>query len=230
MARSAAPRAPARPAAAPDARQRLLEAALALFAEQGYSGTSTRAIAQSAGTNLAAIRYYFGDKQGLYRAAVLEPLGAPQDGIPRYSDPGLSLREALVGFFATFVEPLQRGAVLEQTMRLHLREMVDRSELWRIEIERGIAQSHQALAQVLMRHLGLRRADDELHRLAFAISALGMQTILGKDLCLSVRPRLLQGPGALDAMVQRLADYAQALIRSEATRRRAPPSSKTKNP
>lgn len=228
MPRSAPSRTPPQPAAATDARQRLLEAALALFAEHGYSGASTRSIAQAAGTNLAAIRYYFGDKQGLYRAAFIEPLGAPQDAVPLYSDPSLSLRAALEEYFATFVEPLRRGAVLEHTMRLHLREMVDRSELWQVEIERGMAQAHEALAQVLMRHLGLRRADDELHRLTFAITSLAVQTILGKDLCMAIRPRLLTGPGALDATVRRLSDYAQALVRSEAARRRLAPSSKSK--
>ncbi len=207
-------------AQAPEARQRLLEAALRLFSEHGLAGASTRAIAQAAGTNVAAIRYYFGDKQGLYRATFLEPLGAPQDGIPRYADPSLGLRAALEGFYATFLEPLRRGAVFEQSLRLHLREMVDRTEFWQLEIERGIQLSHEALTQVLARHLGLRRADDELHRLTFAITALGVQTILGKDLCMAIRPRLLTGPGALDTTVRRLADYAQALVRSEATRRR----------
>jgi len=220
------PASPVGPASSAEPRQRLLEAALALFAEHGFAGTSTRAIAQAAGTNIAAIRYYFGDKQGLYRAAFVEPLGKPQDGIARFADPSLSLRAALAGFFTTFIDPMRRGEVLEHSMRLHLREMVDRSELWQREIEEGIALSHQALAQVLMRHLGLRRADDELHRLAFAITALGVQTILGKDLCLAIRPRLLAGPAALDTAVQRLTDYALALVRSDAARRRAPASSR----
>ena len=84
----------------------------------------------------------------------------------------------------------------------------------------------EPIAQVLARHLGLRRADDELHRLTFAITALGVQTILGKDLCMAIRPRLLTAPGALDTTVRRLADYAQALVRSEAARRRRDASPK----
>jgi AcrR family transcriptional regulator len=50
-------------------RERLLHSAIRLFAEQGYAKTSTRELAQAAGTNAAAIGYYFGDKAGLYRAA-----------------------------------------------------------------------------------------------------------------------------------------------------------------
>ena len=50
-------------------RERLLMAAMRLFAEQGFAKTSTREIALAAGTNIASISYYFGDKAGLYRAA-----------------------------------------------------------------------------------------------------------------------------------------------------------------
>jgi TetR/AcrR family transcriptional regulator, regulator of cefoperazone and chloramphenicol sensitivity len=49
-------------------RQRLLEAAIELFAELGYERASTRAIARRAGVSLPALQYYFGGKEGLHRA------------------------------------------------------------------------------------------------------------------------------------------------------------------
>jgi TetR/AcrR family transcriptional regulator, regulator of cefoperazone and chloramphenicol sensitivity len=53
-----------------DTRRRLVETAIEIFAIHGYEGTSTRTLAERAGVNLPAIPYYFGSKQGLYRAAV----------------------------------------------------------------------------------------------------------------------------------------------------------------
>jgi AcrR family transcriptional regulator len=53
-----------------DARQRLIEAALTIFSQYSYEGATTRMIAEQAGVNLAAIPYYFGGKEGLYRAMV----------------------------------------------------------------------------------------------------------------------------------------------------------------
>ncbi len=53
-----------------DTRRRILETALALFAAEGFDSASTRAIAEQAGVNLPAIQYYFGSKEGLYRAAI----------------------------------------------------------------------------------------------------------------------------------------------------------------
>lgn len=50
-------------------RDRLLRVAVEVFGRYGFEGTSTRALAEAAGVNLQAIAYYFGGKEGLYRAA-----------------------------------------------------------------------------------------------------------------------------------------------------------------
>lgn len=52
-------------------RERILRAAMDLFARQGFEQTTTRQIADAAKSNIAAIKYYFGDKQGLI-VAVME--------------------------------------------------------------------------------------------------------------------------------------------------------------
>ena len=57
------------PANQGDAKQRLIEAGLRLFGAYGFEGTSSRTLANTARVNLAAIPYYFGGKEGLYRAA-----------------------------------------------------------------------------------------------------------------------------------------------------------------
>ena len=69
MASAATPGADRHDEAAP-ARERILDAALAAFAERGFDGATTRAIAAAAGVNLGLIPYYFADKQGLWREAV----------------------------------------------------------------------------------------------------------------------------------------------------------------
>jgi TetR/AcrR family transcriptional regulator, regulator of cefoperazone and chloramphenicol sensitivity len=53
-----------------DTRLRILQAALEVFAAEGYDGASTRTLAQRAGVNLPALQYYFGNKEGLYRAVI----------------------------------------------------------------------------------------------------------------------------------------------------------------
>ncbi|MEV6547482.1 TetR family transcriptional regulator [Streptomyces sp. NPDC051597] len=61
----------------PGARQRILEAARAEFAERGYDKTSVRGIAKAAGVDAALVHHYFGTKDEVFEAAVemtLEPV------------------------------------------------------------------------------------------------------------------------------------------------------------
>lgn len=53
-----------------ESRQRILDAARALFRERGYAGTTVRAVAAEAGVDSAMVFYFFGTKQGLFAAAV----------------------------------------------------------------------------------------------------------------------------------------------------------------
>ena len=53
-----------------ETRERILVAALDAFAERSYEGATTREIAHRAGVPLGLLRYYFGDKLKLWKAAV----------------------------------------------------------------------------------------------------------------------------------------------------------------
>jgi TetR/AcrR family transcriptional regulator len=73
--RQAARRRPGRPAAgATDQRERLLDAALASFADKGIAATSLRALAQASGLTAAMLNYYFGTRERLVEAVVEERL------------------------------------------------------------------------------------------------------------------------------------------------------------
>jgi AcrR family transcriptional regulator len=53
-----------------DARQKILEAAVRVFAETGYRGATTRRIAQEAGVNEVTLFRQFGSKEELIREAI----------------------------------------------------------------------------------------------------------------------------------------------------------------
>lgn len=57
-------------------RSHILDAAEYLYSENGFNGTSLRAIVERAGANTAAVHYYFGSKKGLIEA-VFERRFAP---------------------------------------------------------------------------------------------------------------------------------------------------------
>lgn len=84
-----------------DTRERLLDAAEALYAENGLEGVSVRAITRKAQANLAAVGYHFGSKDALIQEVIrrrfqwlnrvrLERLGSLEaeasPGVPRIED------------------------------------------------------------------------------------------------------------------------------------------------
>ena len=58
----------------PDTRAAILSEARALFAANGYAGTSVRAVATAAGVDAALVHHYFGTKDDLFLAALELPI------------------------------------------------------------------------------------------------------------------------------------------------------------
>ena len=51
-------------------RRQILGTAVRLFAEHGYADTTSKMICREAGVNIAAVNYYFGSRDDLYRAVL----------------------------------------------------------------------------------------------------------------------------------------------------------------
>jgi AcrR family transcriptional regulator len=203
-----------------DARHRLLVAGLALFAEHGFDRTSVRALARQAQVNVGAISYYFGDKEGLYRALFAEPpIGDPQQALA-FADPSLSVPEAMRRYYAYFLEPLKlAGDEVRRVMKLHFREMAEPTGAWTCALDNDIRPQHEAMRALLVRALGLRRADADVERLAVAIAGLAVHVFAFRDGVQTLTPRLLETPRAIDAMAERLAGYAVSMVDGERARR-----------
>ncbi|MES2950517.1 MAG: CerR family C-terminal domain-containing protein [Pseudomonadota bacterium] len=206
-----------------EARNRLLDAALALFAEKGFAKTSTREIALAAQINIASISYYFGDKAGLYKAVFTDPRVNPPVPPEHIDNPDHPFEWALGNLMRSFVEPLKQGHLIQQCMKLHLREMLEPTGIWQEEVDGHIKPAHDALARALCRQLGVAQPDDEIHRLAMAISGLGVMLHICTDVTNAVRPSLIASHAALDVYCERLVDYAMALTAAEGVRRALPP-------
>ena len=204
-----------------EARTRLLDAAMQLFAERGFSKTSTRAIADAAKVNISAISYYFGDKAGLYRAAFNDPRTNPDIDFALLIHPDTPLRTVFHLLIKGIVDPLKQGNLMQACAKLHFREMLEPTGVWLEEIDRVIRPAHNGMVALLCRHLGLEEADDDVHRLVFSISGLGVMLMVNTDPIQVLRPSLVATPSDIDAYSERMADFAMAMFECERQRRQA---------
>ena len=172
-------------------KERILDTAERLFAEQGYTATSLRAIIAAAGVNLAAVHYHFHSKEALLEAVILRrALPANQERVALLDqceqaagDGPPALEKIIEAFVApTFRmanDPAYGGMVFMRLLgRLHAEG----------DLLPGIVKAH--FGEMLERFgAALRRALPDLSqeelfwRLNFAIGALA-QTLRGgsKDL------------------------------------------------
>lgn len=165
-----------------DSRQRLIEAGLDLFSEAGFEGASTRAIAERAGTNISAIKYYFESKEGLYEAVMEHVLGIIQPPLqpvrerveaalarkklPRREARAL-LTELLEAFARTCIGPPHFNRIL----LMMVRAQIDGSKGFELMYERVMSGMLGAISRLVAT---LSRADEPetAHRL-HAIMLIG---------------------------------------------------------
>ena len=102
------PRAPGRPAnARGDQRARLLNAAIALFARQSIAETSLRAVARRARVTPALVHYYFGNREQLVDALVVERILPLVLGVgAKLATAGTDPRELVRTFVSTIIAML----------------------------------------------------------------------------------------------------------------------------
>jgi len=142
---------PTSPAACPlPARDRVLEVACELFAENGFHGTHLREICKRAGTNVAGVCYHFHSKEGLYETASMEA--------------GRRLSDMDQGFASRHVPPEQRLLQLVESLlkrlsarrawiaKLLARELVDPACVAHNYAASGL-ERHFILLQAVMRDL-----------------------------------------------------------------------------
>lgn len=131
-------------------KSRLLESAGEEFAERGYEAATVRAICDRAKANIAAINYHYGDKQGLYVAAVLEAHRCGMEGWGM-DEPTEELREALrmyIRHFMTHVLSLREEGWRQ---RLMLRELSRPTIALEILVRDAIRPRFEALLSILRR-------------------------------------------------------------------------------
>jgi len=149
-----------------ETRRRLLEAAVEVFAEEGFRNATLQEIARRANANIAATSYHFRSKEGLYAAVFdyAERHAATADSVPENGDGAASpeerLREHVTSFLSRLLDPSRPA----HFARLLARELVDPTPALDRVVRRRMRSNHERLSSILRELLG-EDASDETVRL-----------------------------------------------------------------
>jgi AcrR family transcriptional regulator len=151
-------------------RERIVDSAGEIFAERGFDATTVRDICQAAGANIAAVNYYFGDKQRLYVEAVMRAhrWRMQQAVLPTWSA-DTSAEEKLTDFITTFIRRIRTGPEGTWHTRLIMREIANPTEACVELVQSSIRPQFEVLLGVLRELLPDVTDVKKLHLTAFSI-------------------------------------------------------------
>lgn len=153
-----------------DVRARILQEAGAIFAAEGFQNATVRRICTAANVNVAAINYYFGDKENLYVAAVTNARNLIERRwpLPQWTD-DVTAEQRLRVFIQTFLRRLLSSQTEEWQTRLLLREIIEPTRACEELVRDGFGPFYSVLRNTLRKLLGDATPEPVLHRFGFSI-------------------------------------------------------------
>ena len=132
-------------------RQAILDAALDLFADKGYFGTSLRDVAAAVGVRESALYNYFASKETLFEALIAADHDSRFERLSMLlNDPGEDGRALLervaFGSLKNFAEPKQ-----QQLFRILMSDGIRLARAGRINLVERMSTSHAQLQKLMRR-------------------------------------------------------------------------------
>lgn len=207
-------------------KRKLLEAAENLFAEKGFEAVSVRDITQLAGTNVAAVNYHFGSREGLlnlvilrYATPVNEERVARLDAVERkWSGKGLPIEEIIDAFVRPLLGQVRKSSLPERSFyQLLGRIFAESGDGLASEIEERFRRPNDRFLRTFGKALPSLTEDDLLARIHFMVG--GVIHLLTHQHFLM---NLSSGIPTMDASLARLIRFAASGMR-EGIEIEAPP-------
>lgn len=195
-----------------DVRNRLLDAAEALFCEKGFEGVSVRELTTLAGCNLAAVNYYFGGKDKLYAEMFRRQFAVMVNGhLETFQRISADPNATLEGLFRAIIEPaIRRVSENEQggkVMKLLIREIMSK----RVDAESMCKDMKSKFFDELGRAI-LRFApdipDDKILMITYSIDGVVLHPYLFMDFYDKMMPGF-----DVDELIDHMVRFVTAAIR-----------------
>lgn len=168
----------ASPSPSVSVRARLLNAALDCFLADEYHNVTTRLIAERAGANVSMIRYYFGNKEGLYEEMIRETLAPLLDVL---DGPMLASVEGFADFLRLYYDTMSARPEFPKLILkvLALNQGPGKRFIHQL-LERGRTRGARRIGELKSKGEITASVDPDVFRMAFV--SLAMTPMLLKEI------------------------------------------------
>ena len=195
-------------------REKLLNAAAEVFAETGYDGAAVREICARAGTNIALVNYYFGDKLGLYTEVLQQSVrsshvDAIQGALEQERHPGGNSAGRSSG---QRVRGIGAGGLANQQLRIVIHEL-GRPTPAIARVVKNIARPvYERVLTLIGEIIGLAPDDEKTRLCAHSVMGQIMLYALARPFLTRLWPELKMTPDQLDRIADHIADFSLAYL------------------
>lgn len=189
----------------PPVQERLLKAAMNCFLSDDYHRVTTRQIAAQAETNISMIRYYFGNKEGLYEEMIRHTLKPLLDVLDSEL---LSTTHGFADYFRIYYRTMEENPRFPALVLkvLALNQGPGKRFIHQL-LERGRSRGRERIEALKKQELIKQDTDPDMVRIAFV--SLAMMPMLIKE----IFEQQLEQPMD-DAFFTRLAEFNGGLFTS----------------
>ena len=189
-------------------KQRIREAAVDVFAIHGFKTATVRQICEKAGANVAAVNYYFKDKQGLYAAVIEDIFSAgfkaypPDMGLDTDAPPEERLRIYIRAFFFRMIG--DKGWMKYGShARLMVREFAEPTPALDRLVETYIRPQKEILSAIVTELLGPAANTERLTRCTLSVAGQCLHYAVARPII----ERVTEGYGPKAEDIDRITDH-----------------------
>jgi AcrR family transcriptional regulator len=209
--------------------RRLMTAAGEEFAQHGFAGARVRSIVDAARVNLASVNYYFGGKEGLYRATVGFLAGQAMTGFAERR--GQTPEKRLHRIVYAFLAGLSAAAAAPPLGRILAHEAMHPTPQMERLVEDMARPQLERLRAAVRELAGPAVPDREVTLAALAVAGHCVMYLFGRNAIDRVFPGMLAGRHSIGRLARQVTDFALAgIARQRAIHAPGAPKGQVANP
>ncbi|MFZ4700121.1 MAG: CerR family C-terminal domain-containing protein [Candidatus Methylumidiphilus sp.] len=195
-------------------RDRLLLAAVEIFAERGFRDATVREICAKAEVNAASVNYYFGGKEKLYAEALAFALCQANQRYPLGDalNLGLPAEQRLIAFIQVFLHKLLDNTALGHHGKLIAREIADPTSALDGIINTAIAPQFAMLKEVIPSLVGPGWSESDIYRCILSIVGQCLMYKHSRSVVDRICPNVIASPDEINSTADHIAKFSLAAL------------------